>query len=54
MFPARTIVAIITTDRIRTAENARRASSTSTEPAKPMRTRRLRRLTTRVAAPALR
>jgi len=54
MFPTGTIVTIVTTDRIRSAENARRANSTSTAPAKPMRTRCLRRLATRVAAPGLR
>ena len=54
MYPTSTVVATITTDRIRQAETARASRSNKTESAEPRRTRRLRGFATRIAAPGLR
>jgi hypothetical protein len=55
MYPTSSVVTTVTTDRIREAESARRATRSSiTESAAPRRSRRLRGLATRIAAPGLR
>jgi hypothetical protein len=55
MYPTSTVVTTITTDRLREADTARRASrSNNPQAAKPQRSRQLRRLATRIAAPGLR
>ena len=56
MFPNPSLIAAITEDRLREAENARlaRSSRADKQPSKPRRTRRLRALATRVAFTSLR
>ena len=56
MFPNPSLVAAITEERLREAENARLARSgrADKQPPKPRRTRRLRALATRIAFTSLR
>jgi hypothetical protein len=54
MYPTSSVVATITTDRIRQAEIARAGRSDKIDSAEPRRIRRLRGFAARIAAPGLR